>query len=90
MRKPRDPLRRLTAIFYRDEDGVEPVRQFIASLLATEQGVLDAQIDRLNDLDDATHICHFPLALRLMPKCANFGVISAVLITAFSTVDPSG
>ena len=53
MRKPRDPQRRLTAIFYRDEEGNEPVRQFIASLPRAEQDALDAQIDRLNDLDDA-------------------------------------
>ena len=60
MRKHRDPQRRLTAIFYRDEDGTEPVRQFIASLPATEQGVLDDQIDRLNDLDDAHPHLPFP------------------------------
>ncbi len=62
MQKPRDPQSRLTAIYYRDEDGIEPVRQFIASLPATEQDVLDAQIDRLNDLDDANPHLPFPFS----------------------------
>lgn len=48
------------AVFYRDRDGREPVRDFIAALDDEQQAALDNQIDRLNLLNDTVPHLPFP------------------------------
>jgi phage-related protein len=42
--------KRLRAVYYRDQDGSEPVSDFIDALPVRQQVVLDNQIDRMNEL----------------------------------------
>ncbi|MGH9152635.1 MAG: type II toxin-antitoxin system RelE/ParE family toxin [Acidimicrobiales bacterium] len=49
------------AVYYRDRDGGEPVREFLEALPEPEQAAIDNQIDRLNLLNhDMPHL-PFPL-----------------------------
>ena len=48
------------AVYYRDADGREPVREFIASLDEATQAAIDNQIDRLNMLNDRLPHLPFP------------------------------
>jgi len=48
------------AVYYRDERGGEPVREFIAALGAQRQAAIDNQIDRLNLLSDELPHLPFP------------------------------
>jgi phage-related protein len=48
------------AVYYRDADGREPVREFIASLDDATQAAIDNQIDRLNMLNDRVPHLPFP------------------------------
>jgi phage-related protein len=48
------------AVYYRDERGGEPVREFIGGLGVERQAVLDRQIDRLNLLGDELPHLPFP------------------------------
>jgi phage-related protein len=52
--------RNLIAKFYRAVDGSQPVDDFIESLLAAEQVIIDAQINRLNMLDEEHTQLAFP------------------------------
>ncbi len=46
--------KRLRAVYYRDQDGREPVSDFIDVLPVKQQVVLDNQIDRINELCTTT------------------------------------
>lgn len=46
------------AVYYRDRDGGEPVREFLEAQPEPEQAAIDNQIDRLNLLND--EIPHLP------------------------------
>ena len=48
------------AVYYRDPDGHEPVREFIGGLDEDEQAALDSQVDRLNLLSDEVPHLPFP------------------------------
>jgi phage-related protein len=48
------------AVYYRDADGREPVREFIASLDEATQAAIDNQVDRLNMLNDRLPHLPFP------------------------------
>lgn len=48
------------AVYYRAEDGSEPVGEFITGLDVKSQAALLRQIDRLNDLSDAVPHLPFP------------------------------
>jgi phage-related protein len=48
------------AVYYRDADGREPVREFIESFDAATQAAIDTQIDRLNMLNDRLPHLPFP------------------------------
>lgn len=48
------------AVYYRDRDGHEPVREFVDSLPEEEQAAIDNQIDRLNLLSDELPHLPFP------------------------------
>jgi phage-related protein len=50
----------LQAVYYRDADGVEPVRKFVDALDQAEQAAIDNQIDRLNLLSDQVPHLPFP------------------------------
>lgn len=50
----------LQAVYFRADDGSEPVREFIAGLDAKPRAALLRQIDRLNDLSDAMPHLPFP------------------------------
>jgi phage-related protein len=49
-----------SAVYYRNAKDVEPVDEFIESLAARRQVVIDSQIDRLNGLDPAALPLPFP------------------------------
>ncbi|HEX4868351.1 MAG TPA: type II toxin-antitoxin system RelE/ParE family toxin [Acidimicrobiales bacterium] len=48
------------AVYYRDRDGGEPVREFVDALPEEEQAAIDHQIDRLNLLSDEFPHLPFP------------------------------
>lgn len=48
------------AVYYRDRDGGEPVREFVEALPEEEQAAIDHQIDRLNLLSDEFPHLPFP------------------------------
>lgn len=48
------------AVYYRDLDGGEPVREFVDALPEEEQAAIDHQIDRLNLLSDEFPHLPFP------------------------------
>jgi phage-related protein len=48
------------AVYYRDTDGREPVREFIDALDEPTQAALDNQVDRLNLLSDRVPHLPFP------------------------------
>jgi phage-related protein len=50
----------LQAVYFRAADGAEPVREFIQGLDAKRRAALLRQLDRLNDLSDATPHLPFP------------------------------
>jgi phage-related protein len=50
----------LQAVYYRDPDGVEPVRRFVDALDDEAQAAIDNQIDRLNLLTDRMPHLPFP------------------------------
>jgi len=50
----------LQAVYYRDPNGVEPVREFVDALDEDEQAAIDNQIDRLNLLTDQMPHLPFP------------------------------
>ncbi len=50
------------AVYYRDRDGGEPVREFVDALPEEEQAAIDHQIDRLNLLSDEFPHLPFPHA----------------------------
>lgn len=50
----------LQAVYYRAQDGSEPVLEFIADLDPKPRAALLRQIDRLNDLSDAVPHLPFP------------------------------
>jgi hypothetical protein len=51
---------RLQAVYYRDRDGSEPFREFIAGLTGAQQAALKNQIGRLNSLTDRVPHLAFP------------------------------
>lgn len=53
-------MARFQAVFYREQNGHEPVREFIDDLDEEEQAALSNQIDRLNMLGDAVPHLPFP------------------------------
>lgn len=53
-------MRTFQAVYYRAEDGSEPVGEFIAGLDVKSRAALLRQIDRLNDLSDAVPHLPFP------------------------------
>lgn len=53
-------MTKLHAVYYRDQNGKEPVDEFIDGLDPDRQVVLDNQIDRLNLLDDQMPHLPFP------------------------------
>lgn len=50
----------LQAVYYRDQDGSEPVLEFIADLDPKPRAALLRQIDRLNDLSETMPHLPFP------------------------------
>lgn len=50
----------LQAVYFRDADGHEPVREFVDGLDEREQAALDGQIGRLNLLSDEVPHLPFP------------------------------
>jgi phage-related protein len=48
------------AVYFRADDGSEPVREFVAGLDPKPRAALMRQIDRLNDLSDAVPHLPFP------------------------------
>jgi phage-related protein len=48
------------AVYYRDHDGVEPVREFLSALPVVARAALDLQIDRLNMLSDSDPPLPYP------------------------------
>lgn len=50
----------MQAVYYRDGEGVEPVRVFLDGLDPVERAALDLQIDRLNMLRDTDAPLPFP------------------------------
>lgn len=48
------------AIYYRDADGAEPVREFLRNLPSVARASVDLQIDRLNDVHDSDPPLPFP------------------------------
>ena len=55
----------LQAVYYRDLDGVEPVREFVEALDEEAQAAIDNQIDRLNLLTDQMPHLPFPHSSRV-------------------------
>lgn len=53
-------MNNLQAVYYRDVDGREPVREFIGALDEPARAALDNQIDRLNLLSDRVPHLPFP------------------------------
>lgn len=53
-------MKNFQALYYRDRDGHEPVRDFIDALDEDEQAALENQIDRLNMLSDKAPHLPFP------------------------------
>ncbi|PHX81770.1 MAG: hypothetical protein CK540_00860 [Thermoleophilia bacterium] len=60
MRKPQDPQRRFTAIYYRAADGSEPVCDYLRALGPERELLLKNQIQRLNELHDGSPHLPFP------------------------------
>lgn len=50
----------MQAVYYRDANGIEPVRAFLDGLEPASRAVLDLQIDRLNMLEDDDPPLPFP------------------------------
>jgi phage-related protein len=58
-------MTRMQAVYYRDADGAEPVRAFVARLPAPARAVLLLQMDRLNTLIDTDPPLPFPHSSQL-------------------------
>jgi len=53
-------MARTQAVYYRADDGSEPVNEFIDALEVRKQAAVDLQIDRLNDQSPAAPPLPFP------------------------------
>jgi phage-related protein len=53
-------MTRMRVVYYRDADGVEPVRDFLAALPSASRAALLLQLDRLNTLRDTDPPPPFP------------------------------
>ena len=58
-------MTRMQAVYYRDADGTEPVRAYVAGLPAPARAVLLLQMDRLNTLSDTDPPLPFPHSSQL-------------------------
>jgi hypothetical protein len=67
------PLSHLQAVYYREPNGAEPVREFVEALDDEEQAVIDNQIDRLNLLSDQMPHLPFPHSSQIDGELVSFG-----------------
>ncbi len=79
---------RFQAVYYRAADGSQPVDDFIESLDARAQAVLDQQIERLNLLGPSRPHLPFPHSSQIEASFASCAATSARRSTGSSTGAP--